>query len=275
MKVPKISHKDVEYLETAIDSMQTELPELKGFILPNGHISAVMAHIARSVCRRAERRVVALSLEIDVQTHVESSAVSDDLPEPPERLHVYAGPLLQSCDGSCRRSLESDHLFSRMVGEHAVGEFGVERRPYAHHRRNYCRERRGALHGCRRISDGLGCIADQRFCPKGPGEYAASGNGRRAYFLFFADSDSGFYGNLFPSLRNAAHRDIAGAIHRHCPDRDQPVASGCLFRPWRFQHLGRQCRGAGLLWVFLWLGDFPLHAKTRASPVGCGLFEAD
>ena len=66
-EIPKISPKDVESLESAIDSMQTELPELKGFILPNGHISAVMAHIARSVCRRAERRVVALSLEIDVQ----------------------------------------------------------------------------------------------------------------------------------------------------------------------------------------------------------------
>jgi cob(I)alamin adenosyltransferase len=65
-KIPKISHNDVEMLETAIDTMQAGLPELKGFILPNGHFSAVMAHIARTVCRRAERRVVGISLEIDV-----------------------------------------------------------------------------------------------------------------------------------------------------------------------------------------------------------------
>jgi len=65
--IPKISDNDVKTLETSIDSMQAGLPDLKGFILPNGHISAVMAHIARSVCRRAERRVVGLSQEIDVQ----------------------------------------------------------------------------------------------------------------------------------------------------------------------------------------------------------------
>lgn len=64
--IPKIGLEEVQMLETAIDTMQAELPELKGFLLPNGHISAVMSHIARTVCRRAERRVVGLSLEIDV-----------------------------------------------------------------------------------------------------------------------------------------------------------------------------------------------------------------
>lgn len=64
--VPKISHADIERLEMAIDAMQAELPPIKGFILPNGHISAVMAHIARTVCRRAERRVVGLSQDVDV-----------------------------------------------------------------------------------------------------------------------------------------------------------------------------------------------------------------
>lgn len=65
--IPKISNNDMKMLETAIDTMQAGLPDLKEFILPNGHFSAVMAHIARSVCRRAERRVVGLSQEIDVQ----------------------------------------------------------------------------------------------------------------------------------------------------------------------------------------------------------------
>ena len=64
--IPKISHNDVATLEMAIDSMQAGLPELKGFILPNGHISAAVAHIARTVCRRAERHVVGLSQEVDV-----------------------------------------------------------------------------------------------------------------------------------------------------------------------------------------------------------------
>lgn len=63
-KAPKISDTDVKNLETAIDAYQSELPNLTGFIVPNGHISAVMAHIARTVCRRAERHVVVLSLRI-------------------------------------------------------------------------------------------------------------------------------------------------------------------------------------------------------------------
>ena len=48
------------FLEQAIDRLQQLLPELKDFILPGGHISSAWAHIARSVCRRVERRVVRL-----------------------------------------------------------------------------------------------------------------------------------------------------------------------------------------------------------------------
>jgi cob(I)alamin adenosyltransferase len=44
-----------------IDRMEAGLPALKGFILPGGHASAAWAHIARAVCRRAERRAVGLS----------------------------------------------------------------------------------------------------------------------------------------------------------------------------------------------------------------------
>lgn len=47
-------------LESAIDRMNESLPELKQFVLPGGHLSASLAHTARCVCRRTERRVIAL-----------------------------------------------------------------------------------------------------------------------------------------------------------------------------------------------------------------------
>lgn len=48
-------------LEESIDVMTAELPPLKKFILPGGHHAACTAHIARTICRRTERRVVSLS----------------------------------------------------------------------------------------------------------------------------------------------------------------------------------------------------------------------
>lgn len=50
----------VEALEAAIDQMEAELPELKHFILPGGTPAAAMLHLARTTCRRAERRCVEL-----------------------------------------------------------------------------------------------------------------------------------------------------------------------------------------------------------------------
>ena len=48
----------IEFLEKSIDRMVDALPELKGFILPGGHSTAAWAHMARTVCRRTERRIV-------------------------------------------------------------------------------------------------------------------------------------------------------------------------------------------------------------------------
>jgi cob(I)alamin adenosyltransferase len=48
------------FLETAIDRMDASLPELKQFVLPGGHLSAALAHMARTVCRRTERRAIEL-----------------------------------------------------------------------------------------------------------------------------------------------------------------------------------------------------------------------
>ncbi len=47
-------------LENRIDTMQAELEELRVFVLPGGHQAAAWAHVARTVCRRAERRIVGL-----------------------------------------------------------------------------------------------------------------------------------------------------------------------------------------------------------------------
>ncbi len=52
-----------EELEQAIDELQQTLPPLRHFILPGGHPQVSFAHLARTVCRRAERRVVALASE--------------------------------------------------------------------------------------------------------------------------------------------------------------------------------------------------------------------
>jgi cob(I)alamin adenosyltransferase len=45
-------------LEDAVDAMEAALPPLQSFILPGGHPTAAWAHVARTVCRRAERRIV-------------------------------------------------------------------------------------------------------------------------------------------------------------------------------------------------------------------------
>jgi cob(I)alamin adenosyltransferase len=55
LNIPKISSSEIQFLEEAIDVMDTELPEMTHFILPGGHTTVSYCHIARTVCRRAER----------------------------------------------------------------------------------------------------------------------------------------------------------------------------------------------------------------------------
>ena len=60
MKLPDLHAADITLLETEIDRMNTELPEMKSFILPGGHPLVSHLHVARCVCRRAERCVIRL-----------------------------------------------------------------------------------------------------------------------------------------------------------------------------------------------------------------------
>ena len=64
--LPGLVEEDVAYLERAIDRMDNELPELKNFVLPGGSTEGAQAHIARCVCRRAERLVVYLNEDEDI-----------------------------------------------------------------------------------------------------------------------------------------------------------------------------------------------------------------
>jgi cob(I)alamin adenosyltransferase len=70
VKIPEITGKDVEFLENAIDLMNETLPEMRHFVLPGGHQAVSSCHIARCVCRRAERIIVHLSEESEVPSIV-------------------------------------------------------------------------------------------------------------------------------------------------------------------------------------------------------------
>jgi cob(I)alamin adenosyltransferase len=70
IKLPEINEKDVERLEREIDMMDKELPIMKSFILPGGHTTVSYTHIARCVCRRAERQVVKLQENLVISPHI-------------------------------------------------------------------------------------------------------------------------------------------------------------------------------------------------------------
>jgi cob(I)alamin adenosyltransferase len=59
--LPRVAAAHVEALEAWIDRLQQDLPPLGGFVLPGGGEAGALLHVARAVCRRAERRVVALA----------------------------------------------------------------------------------------------------------------------------------------------------------------------------------------------------------------------
>ena len=66
VKIPEITENDTELLENEIDKHFSVLPEMRSFILPGGHETVSHIHVARCVCRRAEREVAQLAEESPV-----------------------------------------------------------------------------------------------------------------------------------------------------------------------------------------------------------------
>lgn len=66
MTLPPMFETDVTALEQAIDTIDAMVPEMKSFVLPGGHVQVSYCHIARCVCRRAERAVLRLAEEEQV-----------------------------------------------------------------------------------------------------------------------------------------------------------------------------------------------------------------
>lgn len=81
MKIPDLRIEDIELLENEMDTMNEGLPELRHFILPGGGTTASYCHIARCVCRRAERLTVHLAEEsfVDEKVTIYLNRLSDFL----------------------------------------------------------------------------------------------------------------------------------------------------------------------------------------------------
>lgn len=81
LNIPKISEEDITLLENKIDEMNDSLPPMTNFILPGGHQTVSFCHIARCVCRRAERHTSFLNENepVDEQVLIYLNRLSDFL----------------------------------------------------------------------------------------------------------------------------------------------------------------------------------------------------
>ena len=68
--LPEIKDEDITLLEREIDNMETALPQLQYFILPGGNQATSFCHVARSVCRRAERSSIGLTDEFEIPENI-------------------------------------------------------------------------------------------------------------------------------------------------------------------------------------------------------------
>lgn len=70
LNIPKVDTNSITYLEQEIDTMNENLPAMTHFVLPGGHQTVSYCHIARCICRRAERITVQLSEEVLINENV-------------------------------------------------------------------------------------------------------------------------------------------------------------------------------------------------------------
>ena len=70
VKIPALQEENIQALEKEIDSLEAGLPPMRVFVLPGGHPSVSFGHIARTVCRRAERLAVALDQQDKIDSLV-------------------------------------------------------------------------------------------------------------------------------------------------------------------------------------------------------------
>lgn len=66
MQLPQITEEMIKNIESEIDNIENQLEPMKFFVLPGGHKLISHLHIARCICRRAERRVVTIANQIDI-----------------------------------------------------------------------------------------------------------------------------------------------------------------------------------------------------------------
>ena len=93
MKIPDLHESDILLLETEMDNMNETLPELKHFVLPGGNTVVSWCHVARCVCRRAERLAVHLATEsfVDEKMTIYLNRLSDYLFVLARKLNSDAG----------------------------------------------------------------------------------------------------------------------------------------------------------------------------------------
>lgn len=66
MKLPELNKEHVLSIENEIDKLDQELPPMRNFVLPGGHVAISTIHIARCICRRAERKCITLQRELEI-----------------------------------------------------------------------------------------------------------------------------------------------------------------------------------------------------------------
>lgn len=100
----KLKEGETEFIEKEIDTILGELPERHGFVLPGGCESASLSHVCRTICRRAERRMVELSEKAIVGDEIISyvNRLSDFFFVLAKKLNFIEGKEEKTWDNSCR-----------------------------------------------------------------------------------------------------------------------------------------------------------------------------